>query len=285
MDPFKGFDQLLQAAAQLRAEGVELDVRIAGPPGPRPQGHPARAPAPRRRARPRRRQGRLGRRPRRGLRVRPRRRAREQAQGRERRARRGRAARADGGDGRRAARRRHRHAGHRRGDRRAADRSSTRPTAENFAKALKPYLQDPQLAARTGAKGRARVEQLMTLDRTVAELSDLYSAWPASPRYGNCAQWHSSRSARAPPPVHLRVAKAAPGRAGRGPPLHRRDPPRALADRGDHGPAHRRRRRRLGERPEQLRGHGEHRPPGQHERLRERGRERRHSASWRRSAS
>ena len=31
MDPFKGFDELLKAAAQLRAEGVELDVRLAGP--------------------------------------------------------------------------------------------------------------------------------------------------------------------------------------------------------------------------------------------------------------
>ena len=49
------------------------------------------------------------------------------------------------------------------------------PSAANLAAALKPYLQDPQLAARTGAKGRARVEQLMTLDRTVAQLSALYS--------------------------------------------------------------------------------------------------------------
>jgi glycosyltransferase involved in cell wall biosynthesis len=49
------------------------------------------------------------------------------------------------------------------------------PTADNLARALKPYLQDPQLAARTGAQGRARVERLMTLDRTVAELSALYS--------------------------------------------------------------------------------------------------------------
>ena len=31
MDPFKGFDELLKAAAQLRAEGVELAVRLAGP--------------------------------------------------------------------------------------------------------------------------------------------------------------------------------------------------------------------------------------------------------------
>ena len=55
------------------------------------------------------------------------------------------------------------------------------PTADNLAKALKPYLQDPALAARTGAKGRARVEQLMTLDRTVAELSALYSRLAAKP--------------------------------------------------------------------------------------------------------
>ena len=41
--------------------------------------------------------------------------------------------------------------------------------------------QDPQLAARTGAKGRTRVEQLMTLDRTVAELSDLYSRLAGKP--------------------------------------------------------------------------------------------------------
>ena len=48
------------------------------------------------------------------------------------------------------------------------------PEAEHIAAALKPYLEDPQLAARTGAKGRARVERLMTLDRTVADLADLY---------------------------------------------------------------------------------------------------------------
>jgi len=55
------------------------------------------------------------------------------------------------------------------------------PTAENLAKALKPYLQDPQLAAETGAKGRVRVERLMTLDRTVAQLSALYSRLAPSP--------------------------------------------------------------------------------------------------------
>lgn len=55
------------------------------------------------------------------------------------------------------------------------------PTADNLAKALKPYLQDPALAARTGAKGRARVEELMTLDRTVAQLSALYSRLAAEP--------------------------------------------------------------------------------------------------------
>src|SRR3954452_17237340 len=30
-DPFKGFDQLLRAAAQLRDEGLELSIRVAGP--------------------------------------------------------------------------------------------------------------------------------------------------------------------------------------------------------------------------------------------------------------
>ena len=118
MDPFKGFDQLLHAAAQLRAEGVERRRPPRRPAGQRP--HQDTQLELKRLADELgigRRQGRLGRRPRRGLRVRPRRRAREQAQGRERRARRGRAARPDGGDGRRAARRRHRHAGHRRGDR------------------------------------------------------------------------------------------------------------------------------------------------------------------------
>jgi glycosyltransferase involved in cell wall biosynthesis len=48
------------------------------------------------------------------------------------------------------------------------------PDANGLADALRPYLQDPQLAARTGARGRARVEAHMTLDRTVADLSDLY---------------------------------------------------------------------------------------------------------------
>jgi glycosyltransferase involved in cell wall biosynthesis len=48
------------------------------------------------------------------------------------------------------------------------------PDAAHLAQALKPYLQDPELAARTGARGRARVEARMTLERTVADLSDLY---------------------------------------------------------------------------------------------------------------
>jgi len=48
------------------------------------------------------------------------------------------------------------------------------PDAANLARALRPYLEDPQLAAQTGAKGRVRVEELMTLDRTVAELAALY---------------------------------------------------------------------------------------------------------------
>lgn len=55
------------------------------------------------------------------------------------------------------------------------------PTADNLAQALRPYLQDPLLAARTGAKGRVRVEELMTLDRTVAELSELYLSLAADP--------------------------------------------------------------------------------------------------------
>jgi glycosyltransferase involved in cell wall biosynthesis len=48
------------------------------------------------------------------------------------------------------------------------------PDAAHLASALRPYLEDPALAARTGAKGRARVEAHMTLDRTVADLSLLY---------------------------------------------------------------------------------------------------------------
>ena len=48
------------------------------------------------------------------------------------------------------------------------------PDAEQLAAAFKPYLQDPQLAARTGAIGRARVAERMTLDRTVADLAALY---------------------------------------------------------------------------------------------------------------
>jgi len=45
---------------------------------------------------------------------------------------------------------------------------------EHLAAALKPYLEDADLAAETGARGRARVEERMTLDRTVADLSTLY---------------------------------------------------------------------------------------------------------------
>lgn len=55
------------------------------------------------------------------------------------------------------------------------------PDAEQLAAALKPYLQDPQLAARTGAKGRARVQERMTLDRTVADLSELYVRLATTP--------------------------------------------------------------------------------------------------------
>jgi glycosyltransferase involved in cell wall biosynthesis len=48
------------------------------------------------------------------------------------------------------------------------------PDAAGLAEALRPYLQDAELAARVGARGRARVEERMTLDRTVADLSKLY---------------------------------------------------------------------------------------------------------------
>jgi glycosyltransferase involved in cell wall biosynthesis len=55
------------------------------------------------------------------------------------------------------------------------------PDAANIARALRPYLEDPLLAARTGAKGRARVEELMTLDRTVADLAALYERLAQKP--------------------------------------------------------------------------------------------------------
>lgn len=48
------------------------------------------------------------------------------------------------------------------------------PTAPGLAAALRPYLEDPALAARTGALGRARVAERMTIERTVADLSALY---------------------------------------------------------------------------------------------------------------
>jgi glycosyltransferase involved in cell wall biosynthesis len=48
------------------------------------------------------------------------------------------------------------------------------PDPPELAAALRPYLEDPQLAARTGARGRARVADRMTLERTVADLSRLY---------------------------------------------------------------------------------------------------------------
>jgi glycosyltransferase involved in cell wall biosynthesis len=48
------------------------------------------------------------------------------------------------------------------------------PTAPGLAAALRPFLEDPALAARTGAIGRARVAERMTLERTVADLSALY---------------------------------------------------------------------------------------------------------------
>jgi glycosyltransferase involved in cell wall biosynthesis len=55
------------------------------------------------------------------------------------------------------------------------------PDAPNLAQALRPYLEDPQLAARTGAQGRARVQERMTLDRTVADLSALYMRLASKP--------------------------------------------------------------------------------------------------------
>jgi glycosyltransferase involved in cell wall biosynthesis len=48
------------------------------------------------------------------------------------------------------------------------------PDASQLARAIRPYLEDPQLAATTGARGRARVEERLTLDHTVADLSALY---------------------------------------------------------------------------------------------------------------
>jgi glycosyltransferase involved in cell wall biosynthesis len=48
------------------------------------------------------------------------------------------------------------------------------PDPPSLADALRPYLEDPELAARTGARGRARVAERMTLDRTVDDLSRLY---------------------------------------------------------------------------------------------------------------
>jgi glycosyltransferase involved in cell wall biosynthesis len=48
------------------------------------------------------------------------------------------------------------------------------PTAARLAAALRPYLDDPQLAARAGERGRSRVRERMTLERTVSDLSALY---------------------------------------------------------------------------------------------------------------
>jgi glycosyltransferase involved in cell wall biosynthesis len=48
------------------------------------------------------------------------------------------------------------------------------PDPPSLAAALRPYLEDPELAARTGARAQARVAARMTLDRTVADLSRLY---------------------------------------------------------------------------------------------------------------
>lgn len=180
MDPFKGFDQLLLAAAQLRAEGIELDVRLAGPPD---NIH-------------------------RDTQQQLKRLAGELGLGADN------VGWADDLDEVYASARVVALASKPKGENGApgegaplvlmeamgaarpvvgtdmpgiaeviADCGSLvgPPTAENFARALKPYLQDPQLAARTGAKGRIRVEQLMTLDRTVAELSALYSRLGTKP--------------------------------------------------------------------------------------------------------
>jgi glycosyltransferase involved in cell wall biosynthesis len=180
MDPFKGFDQLLHAAAQLRAEGVELSVRLAGPPD---NVH-------------------------RDTQNELKRLAADLGLGADN------VGWADDLDEVYAQARVVALASKPKGENGApgegaplvlmeamgasrpvvgtdmpgiaeviADCGSLvgPPTAENFAKALKPYLQDPELAARTGAKGRTRVEALMTLDRTVAELQDLYSRLGAKP--------------------------------------------------------------------------------------------------------
>lgn len=174
MDPFKGFDQLLHAAAQLRAEGVELDVRLAGPPD---NVH-------------------------KDTQVELKRLADELGLDGDK------VGWADDLDEVYESARVVALASKPKGENGAPGEGAPLvlmeamgaarpvvgtdmpgiaevitgcgtlvgpPTAENLAKALKPYLQDPALAARTGAKGRTRVEQLMTLDRTVAELSALYS--------------------------------------------------------------------------------------------------------------
>jgi glycosyltransferase involved in cell wall biosynthesis len=49
-----------------------------------------------------------------------------------------------------------------------------RPVARELAEAIRPFLADPQLAARLGERARARVAERMTLERTVADLSALY---------------------------------------------------------------------------------------------------------------
>jgi glycosyltransferase involved in cell wall biosynthesis len=48
------------------------------------------------------------------------------------------------------------------------------PAAAQLAAALRPFLEDPALAAETGARGRLRIRERMTLERTLADLSALY---------------------------------------------------------------------------------------------------------------
>jgi len=55
------------------------------------------------------------------------------------------------------------------------------PDAGSLAAALRPYLEDPRLAAETAARGRARVEREMTLERTIERLSALYLRLAAIP--------------------------------------------------------------------------------------------------------
>ena len=154
-----------------------------------------------------------------------------------------------------AARRRHRPAGHRRGDRGLRLARRTRPTPTTSPRRSGPTCRTPRSRPEPEPRAARASSERMTLDRTVADLSAISThAWRRTRDTVTAHSGTARRPARAPPAAHPRAAQ------------RRLEEPVEVRRYIDAirrarwliaaivGPAHRRRRRRLGQRPEPLRG-------------------------------